>query len=145
MDIDKINAAVKARDERLARAHEAHGRKVAELNAQFNEEQRALAGKFVEAEQASTDAANAEIQAAVDEFDRALKAMSDEEMAGTGNGRKSDPTPPTPDAVAKVTAVEVAKARPAAELKARAKAMGLATTGGEVAVAQRLLDAGWQP
>lgn len=54
------------------------------------------------------------------------------------NGKTAPP-------VAAPTAAGVAKEFAAATLKAKAKEMGLVTTGGEVAVAQRLLDAGWTP
>lgn len=43
------------------------------------------------------------------------------------------------------TAAVVAKEFAASELRSIAKSMSLPTVGGEVAVAQRLLDAGWTP
>jgi hypothetical protein len=61
MDIDKINAALKVRDEKLASAHAKHTKKVVELNDEFAKQQQALAAGFAAEEQKSVEAANAEI------------------------------------------------------------------------------------
>jgi hypothetical protein len=60
-------------------------------------------------------------------------------------GSAGTPPAPTPTPPPKITAKEVAVKFPAVALRALAKERGLITTGGELAVAQRLLDSGWRP
>lgn len=142
MDIDKINAALKVRDERLAAAHAKHNKRVVELNDSFAKEQQALAAGFAAEEQKSGEEANAEINSAIEDFDKALQQMAEEDMknlvAVTGKTTNPD-TPPAP----LKTAAQLAKEFPSAVLKAKAKEMGLVSTGTELVVAQRLIEAGW--
>lgn len=145
MNIDKINQALAARDKAMNDANVGHGRKVAELQEAFAVEQKALAQKYVDAEMASLAAANAAVDAAVKGFDKALADLAAEDAKSLG----APTTPPTPgpkptDKSAK-TAADVAKTFLSADLKAAARKLGLATTGSEVVLAQRLLDAGWKP
>lgn len=145
MNIDKINQALAARDKAMNDANVGHGRKVAELQEAFAVEQKALAQKYVDAEMASLAAANAAVDAAVKGFDKALADLAAEDARSLG-APTTPPTPgPKPTDKSVLTAADVAKTFLSADLKAAARKLGLATTGSEVVLAQRLLDAGWKP
>ncbi|MGL5362215.1 MAG: hypothetical protein ACRDBH_05000 [Bosea sp. (in: a-proteobacteria)] len=145
MDIDKIQQAIAKRDAAIAATNEKLGATVAKLQEDFAAEQRELAQKYVDADIAAQREATDAFNAAVEAMDAELRALADGDGIGKppkdNNGNKDQQVKPT----ATPTAVEVAAKFSAAALRTEAKARGLATTGTEVAVAQRLLDAGWRP
>lgn len=146
MDIDKINAALKVRDEKLASAHAKHTKKVVELNDEFAKQQQALAAGFAAEEHKSVEAANSEIEAAIKEFDKALADLAEEDMKNLNPSTiKTDNSDKTGNLT--LTAEDISKRFTKVELTSVAKGRGLkvSSKASEMAIIKDLLADGWAP
>jgi hypothetical protein len=147
MDIDKINAALKVRDEKLASAHSKHTKKVVELNDEFAKQQQALAAGFAAEEQKSVEEANAEIDAAIKAFDKALADLAEEDMKDLNPSpiKKTDNSDKTGNLT--LTAEDISKRFTKVELASFAKDRGLKVSAksSEMVIIKDLLADGWAP
>lgn len=149
MDITKLNALIAKRDADLKGNWDAMDRKRQELNDDFGKQQQALAQDFVQREQNAIEATLAAEAQFLKTFEKAVADLAAADGMDAGKvKRAAEPVVATADPViqpVKPLAADVAKKFAAADLKSVAKARGLATTGGEIMVAQRILDDGWLP
>lgn len=142
-DIKKI---VDARDKTMTEAQVEFNKTVATLQAEFVDAQKKLAESFQQRENDALKKANDTVNDAVNQYDKALDELAKATMAASLKDVPAAPTPVTTRASTVVaTAEQVAKKYKASDLKDLAKTYGLSTSGGEIQVTQRLLDAGWVP